>query len=630
MLETECRNVFIFGDNGAGKTTLFDAFTWLLFGKDSHDISKFDVQPLDNQGNVVHMVDVEVEGILQVDGKNIILKRALKEKWVKPKGKSESELRGTETLYYVDEVPMKEGEYKDKINSIIDENIFKLVTSPIYFSTSLPWRDRRKVLMDILGDIDDMQVINYKRDLAPLASLLVDKDIEALKKSIAARKTKLKNDIQGIPPRVDELQRSIQEFDFNALDTLKQDIISRIKGINDKLADSSKIDEEVLKDKKRLIELQNRLLTIEQEAKKEAQRPLDKLYSSLQEANNELNTARTKVIPVKCSNDIALKEIARLEESNQELKNSWFQENERTLEFSDNVFECPTCHRPFDDADVEGKKQEMTESFNLNKAKKLGEINAAGKANKQKIDELKKQIEDSQINTLEFNVKALEAKYQEIKTQIDNFNSVLDLSGNSEYQNVKHNIFSLQNKLQQPVQVNLEETQLKSKKTELEKELEDVNSKLLYTVQNERTKNRIEELKKEEKTLSQQLADLEKQEFLTDEFTKTKAELMESSINSKFKYVRFKMFNILVNGGVEECCEAMVNGVPFGTNLNSGAKMNAGVDIINALCSYYQVKAPIFIDNRESVTKLISTDSQIISLVVSEEDKTLRIERYVQ
>lgn len=27
----------IFGDNGVGKTTIFDAFTWLMFGKDSTD-----------------------------------------------------------------------------------------------------------------------------------------------------------------------------------------------------------------------------------------------------------------------------------------------------------------------------------------------------------------------------------------------------------------------------------------------------------------------------------------------------------------------------------------------------------------------------------------------------------------
>ncbi len=112
---------------------------------------------------------------------------------------------------------------------------------------------------------------------------------------------------------------------------------------------------------------------------------------------------------------------------------------------------------------------------------------------------------------------------------------------------------------------------------------------------------------------------------MCDEFIKTKVKLMESSINSKFKYVKFRFFKTQVNGGIDEDCEALVDGVPFSTNLNSGAKINAGIDIINTLANYYGIKAPIFIDNRESTTKLIDTESQIVNLVVSSSDKKLRI-----
>jgi hypothetical protein len=38
------------------------------------------------------------------------------------------------------------------------------------------------------------------------------------------------------------------------------------------------------------------------------------------------------------------------------------------------------------------------------------------------------------------------------------------------------------------------------------------------------------------------------------------------------------------------------------------------------------MKAPVFVDNREAVTELPSMSCQLISLVVSPEDKVLRVE----
>ncbi|MNP21080.1 hypothetical protein D3C76_1136850 [compost metagenome] len=66
--------------------------------------------------------------------------------------------------------------------------------------------------------------------------------------------------------------------------------------------------------------------------------------------------------------------------------------------------------------------------------------------------------------------------------------------------------------------------------------------------------------------------------------------------------------------------------MPFDGGLNSAARTNVGIDIINALSDHYGFSAPIFIDNAESVTQLVDTDAQVIRLVVSETDKQLRIE----
>ena len=67
------------------------------------------------------------------------------------------------------------------------------------------------------------------------------------------------------------------------------------------------------------------------------------------------------------------------------------------------------------------------------------------------------------------------------------------------------------------------------------------------------------------------------------------------------------------------------DGVPYQA-LNNGAKINVGIDIINTLSLAYGVRVPLFIDNAESVTRLEETETQTIRLVVSEQDKELRID----
>lgn len=619
------KNTNIYGDNGTGKTTIFDAFTWLLFDKDSSNRSKFDIQPLDKQGNVIHMIDTEVEGVLDIDGKTITLKKILREKWVKKRGEAESELKGTETLYYINDVPVKQSEYKAYINELIDESIFKMITNPLYFGLVLKWQDRRKVLLDMVGDVTNEDVISSRNDLKELAFLLNNTDIETLKKSIVARKKKLNDDIKAIPYRIDELNNTIQEFDFEALEFRKKFIQTAIDNIEAKLADSSKIDEEVLKDKKRLYELQSELMMIEQEAKNEVYKEYEQLNKELQNTLIELNTEKSRLAQQEILIENAEEEIERLKKENEELREKWREENKKELTFDENLFVCPVCKRPFEEADIEAKKEEMLKNFNFEKAETLKKITAQGKENNRKIEELKKKISEINVEEIQAKIIVLDKRAKDIKAKIDNFKPVINLDNNERYKGIKSEIETIENKLSKQY-INTEKDELKKKLVELKKELEQVNSKLAYKEHNEKAKARIEELKKQERELARQIAELERQEFLAEEFIKAKVELLQSKIDSKFKYVKFKMFDIQVNGGIAETCEPMVNGVPFSTNLNSGARINAGLDIINALCDYYNIQAPIFIDNKESITKLIETKSQVISLIVSERDKKLRVE----
>ncbi|KON09720.1 AAA family ATPase [Clostridium botulinum] len=616
----------IFGENGTGKTTIADAFMWLLFDKDSHDRATFEIKTLDNNNVSIHGLEHEVKGVLNIDGKDITLGKIYKEKWTKRRGEAEKQLTGHETLYIIDEVPVKKKEYQEIINNIIDEILFKLITNPLYFSANMKWQERRTVLLDIIGDITTEKIVNYKSDLNPLLELLGDKDIDTLKKSVQARKRKLNEEIKSIPYRVDECNNSIKEVDLEALEFRKRGIISGIKSLEEQLLDSSKVNEEVLKEKDKLYSLKSKLRDMEYKASMEANKPKQELEHKKMEIESNIFKSNSKIKGLEDKKDLYENQVDILNKKADELRNKWFQVNSKKLQFNENEFICPTCKRPFEADDIENKKREMEENFNQDKAKKLSEIQTQGKGSKENIEKVKADIESikSDIEALNISLSDFEIIKQQLEEQIKNYIPKDPLIGIKEYEDLKAKIAELEAKLQQPTTVNNQVQEIKERKSKLETELEEVNKDLAYKEQNEKLKNRIQELQEKEKKLAQQIAELEGQEYLCEEFIKTKVELLESSINSKFKYVSFKLFDTQVNGGLNETCEALINGVPF-SNANTASQINAGLDIINALSEHYSVQAPIFIDNRESINNLIDINSQIINLIVSK-DKNLRVE----
>lgn len=617
----------IYGENGTGKTSIFDAFTWLLFDKDSQDRSKFDIQPLDEHGNVVHMIETEVEGVLELDGKTLTLKKVLKEKWTRKRGEEQSELKGTETSYYIDETPVKMSEYKAKISELIDENIFKLITNPLYFSLNMKWQDRRKVLLEIIGDVTADRIINYKSSLRPLEALLVDKDIDTLKRSIQARRRKLNDEIKSIPPRIDELNNSIQDLNFDALDLQRRGVVAAIRDVEERILDKSKVNEALLKEKNVLYSLKESLRELEYKLKLEAEDPVKQLRLDMQKTESELYIKKSSFD--RMENDIKSQEteIVTLENKMDELRNKWSSVNDEVLTFNDEDFVCPTCRRPFEANDIESKKQEMIENFNQDKARRLTSINENGKALSVKVNQLKENVTrlKADLEALKSEINNLLDNKIELQEKINGFTIDKDfIISNPKYKALSTQIAELEARLSKPVE-NTDVIDQRQKKTQLETELESITKQLAQKEHNEKFRVRIKELMEEEKSIAQQIAELEKQEFLTEDFIRTKVELLEGSINSKFKYVSFKLFNTLVNGSLEECCEALVNGVPYTTNANTAAKYNAGLDIINTLSDHYGVYAPIFIDGRESVNKLIDTNNQVINLIVSQ-DKEIRVE----
>lgn len=614
----------VFGGNGTGKTTLQDSFSFLLFDKDSKDSTKFDVQPLDKDNNPVHGLETVIEATLDIDGREVIFKRVYAEKYSKIRGTAKQEFKGYESTYYVNEVPKKVNEYKSYISELINENLFKLITNPQYF-TSLPWKDRRAIITEIVGDLNHESVIDFKKDLEPLRVHLDTNSVDDFIKANKSKINQLKKDRMQIPSRMDEVNNSIKEFDFEELSIQRNELVADIKSIDEQLQDKSKSNENLFKLKNMLLEKQHKLVDIEYKLTLNANKPRQVIEENIRRTEVNIRHLKMNIDELKRERERLKNNIENaLEPKKSNLLKTYKDTKSSTFDFDEENCKCPMCDRKFETEDIEKKRIELEEKFNSEKAKKLDKNITEGKtvANEiseanNRIDELSKKIanEESTLITTQKSLEEFHDKLNNLKPE------------NTE---VPKEVKSIKNEIQElKIEINDFRTEdvseLNQRKLVIQSQLQQLDKQLAYKDMNEKANKRIKQLEEEEMKLNEKIAELEGLEILSEEFIRTKVELLEERVNSKFKYVKFKMFRNQINGGLEECCEPCIKGVPFTSNLNTAAKINAGLDIINTLCNHYGVNAPIFIDNRESTNKIIDVSSQIINLIVSK-DKSLRVE----
>lgn len=644
------KNTNIFGDNGTGKTTIFDAFTWMLFGKDSTDRKDFQIKTLDKDNVVIPQIEHEVSAILIVDGEEVSIRRILKENWVKKRGSLESEFSGNVTDYYWNEVPIQQKEFQTKVSQILDEAVFKMITNPLAFN-QMKWQDRRNALIQIVGEVSDSELASGNSEYENLIAQLTNgKTLEDYRKQIAASIKKAKEDLKAIPTRVDEISRSKPEaFDFLKLSVDLEKKQSDLVKVDEEISDSNKAFQSKLdgqKDQKiKANNLKAEIQSIEANSKREAKEKtkpdtstLDKLNLKLKEtednletANNGFTTLNSKVITLE-------NQIASVNTKIEAKRQEWATENAKELNFDDASFCCPTCKRDFEASDIETKKTEMLSNFRTDKEAKLIEIRKQGTALGEEKTNLEKEVEalKVRIENGKTHIASIQDEIKNIKTEIDTekakslpvdemqedliYESILSM--NADYKAKKSELETLEATIEEIPAV--DNSELVEKRKSLVSEIDDIKTKLQNETQINSVNQRIESLQKEESTLAQQIANVEKTQFVIENFNKLKIDTLEQKINSKFKFVNFKMFETQINGGEVECCDCLIDGVPF-SDANTASKINAGLDIINTLCEFYQVTAPIFIDNRESIVKLIDIESQIVNLIVSEDDKKLRV-----
>jgi len=630
-------NSNVFGDNATGKTRLMDAFNWLLFGKDSLGRSDFEIKTLEKDGTAVTGIEHSVEGLLSFsDSKmfpTIRLKRIYKEIWTKKRGQAKETYTGNTTKYYIDGVPTKtKKEFTDRVAEIAgDEATFWLLTSPTVFP-GLHWEKQRKLLMDICGDVPDESVIASDTALDPLRDILTDRTLEDHRKVIKARKTELNKAIGEIPTRIDEVHRGMPDVSGLDLGKIESDHTNTEEALADLNLKKQGIDTggDIAGLSKELAIVcadMQKIVSDHSKAHNETMTSLNTVISGtknkLNESNNELRGLEENIV-------LSEKAVERIEKDLEGIRAEWKRVN--ALEFQDTTeTACAACGQDLPADKVEDARTVAKASFNKKKADDIKSIDATGHERKAEKENHLKKIEANKetceavlygLDVITGTLEQLERDIEALATKEEAYNTMpayADLKGKEatievKIATAKAGVSGDTESLQEEID-KLEET------LKLLKEGRDSFDK--------RTSGeiRITELKGEEKTLATEFEKIEAELFLTEQFIKTKVEMLNEKINSNFEITRFKLFNTLVDGGVVDCCEITVDGVPFNSGLNSAAQTNAGLDVCKTLMGHYGLKAPVFVDNAESVSELVDMDTQVIRLVVSEPDKKLRIEK---
>ena len=619
----------IYGANETGKTTIMDAFTWLLFGKDSTGKSVFDIKTINPDGSTTPKIDVEVEATIHINGRIINLRKVYREKWVTRRGDSEEVLDGHETLCFWDKVPVQIGEYKRRISDIIDEEVFKLVTDPFYFAR-MDKKEKRSVLISMAGEITDETILKIKPELGPVVGLLKGKNIAEEEKRINAEIRDINKTLDEIPARIDETNRAITsgEKDWDAIRTkieeANKSLALKEKGRNNITSIGEEIRQKQQEVMNKIADLDRDAFSKKRESEMKASEKNAAITSDRQRAQRIIDGAMNEIEDCDIRIQRKQEDIQELEELNAKLRQDWTDENEKSLTINPEDIACPTCHREYDPDKVHEIQTEAIAKFNESKNKRLDQISKDGALNNTRIAQLKNEIETlkEKMQATEKDVadaRELKAKYEKVKLHEPEIQKLDQVPG---YLEAKSNLEDELRKIQD---------EYKPDTSEIDREIQELRNQI-YQLKTElggedvvnKTKNRLQQIETQQKELSQRKAELERIELMVTEFRKTKIQEVENSVNQMFKYIRFRMFKAQMNGGEEEVCDAIYKGVPY-ESLNTAAKVNAGIDIINAICRHRNTTAPIFIDNRESVTDIIPTNSQVISLIVDPGATEIRI-----
>lgn len=610
------------GANGTGKTTLVDAFNWLLFEKDSTGAAQFDIKTIDPSGEVKHKLDHEVTATLEINGQLVELKKTYKEDWKTKRGTTIEEFSGHTTDRYINGVPSKQKDYNAYIATLVDEEKFKLLTNPLYLA-GMEWKKRRQLLWQLVDDVEDAEIFKKNPETKTLEKELKGAKAEELRDKYNYQRKNLEKDKADIPVRIDTLHEQIVEVEAESVNVHIRATRAGIDRVDEELQGLA--TNAITEDQQKAAALELEIKDLETKDELARREQAAELKKPIQEAELKLEELRRKEAATTRTLDSLNEQIDTIEDEQAPLRERYKELQKKEIHIDlDSV--CPTCNRPFAEHELEGRTADLKAKANKLKAEEMEKLNARGLQLKARKEKLTAEAEDT--------VKALDALGAEIKetkgahmAATQAFAEYAKADRPEPAQEEKAELEKLKKKINEAKNNNLQynKMELIEKKGNLQRELETLNKKLWQVEQNIKTAETIKDLEAEEKELNIKLLETLAKLNAIEEYTRTKAELLEEKLNNKFTNVKVRLFNRQINGGIQEACDLLIDGYKPWSTASTGERIAAGVELTAALSAYYDIKAPLWIDNHESVTKDIKAKGQVIGLYADKAVKKLTI-----
>lgn len=620
----------VYGANGTGKTSLFDSFCWMLWAKDSDDrtqsgnVSFYPFDP-DKQGEVLHNVVVKVEAVVEIDGAQHVLCRTMQEKWTTPNGTELPRFTGNETKLYIDGLAVKTNQFDAFVKENINPEMFKLTSNPWYFPT-LHWKEQRRILMELVGDISNDDVLAADASLEPLRNELASRKPEDCKKLWQQQQKAAVKDLEKTVLLINENRKHLPQIENEAevKAELEAQRLVLMKPLEKAMQEKADILSGTAISKKqaeaKVLEAKLDIIRAEQREKIAAVRkPFDEQIAALEA---EAKTAAETVKPYRQTVVNLDNAIRENEEKLKVLQDSW--QAVDAEEFNDI---CPCCHRPYPPEQIADQRA----AFNRSKAERLEKIEADGNAlfdkneeNKaqrdaamkevQRLSKLDLEMPDKRSEIMQRREEAVQA-LPPMENRQDWFEASEDLK------RINHEIEELH------IDVKLKLMDAEKAIESAQKPIGDIDVRLAEIKAAEATRALITDYTKQQQTLREQHDELALKLSLIKKFDEIKAVMTTEKVKAILPGMDFKLFNYNnTNEGYTETCELVKDGKPY-ANLSNGEKIAVGCELIAAISKHYGVSNPVWIDNAEATTKHLETNGQAILLRVSAADAELRIER---
>lgn len=621
----EGRSVRISGANGLGKSSVADAITWVLFGKDSRRRTAFPIDPVDDAGRIIHNLDVSVELEMLIDGQPTTLRRRRQEKWVQKRGMTTEQLDGHQTTCYIDGRPLPSSDFSSHVDTIVKEELFRALTTPDYFP-SLPMDQQYRLLVKIVGTRTLAEIAAKDEEAMKVVDELGQRSIDQYRQGLSYDLQRTRKEQELIPVRLSEVQGFIEQVKAKGADGKTAQ--RHAKGIEEKLRQvTQEIDSMAgvvraenarYNDQRAYIQqLRQQRAAIEDRIEKQNREARTLHQSLVCKAKEELEATEERHTAAKTMLGLHERRLKDLEQQLEDFRRRW-EEVER-LSFSWNAEEavCPTCGQPLPQDQADQKRVEAEMRFNERKMQQQDALDEEGKklaASKQRLQDLSAAAREEMATAERLLPEARERLSKAEAEPIEQ----ADYHDAADWQRLSGEIDQRMKELEQTTQAQ-EPPQLAALRTEEQayrKELRLLEQTIDRSKQIDEYVRRERELQKQRTTLSGDIARMQTRLEAAERLQLMEANDLQKRVNELFPSVRFRLSRELLNGREVGHCELSVDGVPY-SGLSTSERINAGLELINALARHYNIVAPIVIDNAEAVNKVAPTLGQQILLEVS-------------